>query len=50
MNLETQKKDQNPPITDHKPWPFEPHDERQQKMQTSVNFWKSEFACFWKAQ
>ena len=46
--------------TNHKLWPFEPVKFcfprgplkwlRQWKMQMSVGFWTSEFACFWKVQ
>ena len=39
-NTETHKTDRNPPITNHKPWPFEPvkDDWLQRKTQSSVGF------------
>ena len=60
-NTETHKTDRNPPITNHKLWPFElvkvkfcflrgPLRWWLRKTQSSVGFWTSEFACLWKAQ
>ena len=61
-NTETQKTGRNPLITNHKPWPLEPVDEKffflkgplkwltAAKNANAVGFWTSVFVFLWKVQ
>ena len=61
-NTETHKTDRNPPITNHKPWPFEPVKVKfcflrgplrwLTAVKNAIVSWllNLEFACLWKAQ